>query len=51
MSADKLLDAIIPGEILREDFMDPLGISINQLSHMLAVADVSRCSMLVLLNM
>jgi len=26
MSANKLLDPITPGEILREDFMEPLGI-------------------------
>lgn len=37
MSADKLLDPITPGEILREDFMEPLGISINQLSRDLSV--------------
>ena len=37
MSANKLLDPITPGEILREDFMEPLGISINQLSRHLSV--------------
>ncbi len=37
MSAEKLLDPITPGEILREDFMEPLGISINQLSRDLSV--------------
>ena len=37
MDAKKLLDPITPGEILREDFMEPLGISINQLSRDLAV--------------
>jgi len=37
MSAKKLLDPITPGEILREDFMQPLGISINQLSRDLSV--------------
>ena len=37
MDAKKLLDPITPGEILREDFMAPLGISINQLSRDLAV--------------
>jgi len=37
MSNKKLLDPITPGEILREDFMEPLGISINQLSRDLAV--------------
>ena len=37
MSANELLDPITPGEILREDFMIPLGISINQLSRDLSV--------------
>lgn len=37
MYTKKLLDPITPGEILREDFMEPLGISINQLSRDLAV--------------
>jgi len=37
MSTKKLLDPITPGEILREDFMKPLGISINQLSRDLCV--------------
>jgi len=37
MTNKKLLDPITPGEIPREDFMDPLGISINQLSRDLAV--------------
>jgi len=37
MSAKKLLDPIRPGEILREDFMEPLGICINQLSRDLSV--------------
>ena len=37
MSAKKLLDPITPGEILREDFMEPLDISINQLSRDLSV--------------
>ena len=37
MNAKKLLDPITPGEILREDFMKPLGISINQLSRDLVV--------------
>jgi len=32
-----LLDPINPGEILREDFLEPLGISINQLSRDLSV--------------
>ena len=34
----KLLDAIHPGEILNEEFMKPLGISINRLSRDLDVA-------------
>jgi addiction module HigA family antidote len=33
----KLLDPIPPGEILREDFMRPLGISINALARALSV--------------
>ena len=37
MSSNDLLDPITPGEILREDFMEPMGISINQLSRDLAV--------------
>jgi len=37
MNAKKLLDPITPGEILREDFMQPLGISINRLSRDLSV--------------
>ena len=37
MSTKKLLDPIKPGEILLEDFMEPLNISINQLSRDLAV--------------
>ena len=37
MSTSKLFDPITPGEILREDFMEPLGISINQLSRDLSV--------------
>ena len=37
MSANKLLDPITPGEILREDFMEPMGISINRLSRNLSV--------------
>ncbi|MFO7557109.1 MAG: HigA family addiction module antitoxin [Desulfobacterales bacterium] len=30
-------DPIFPGEVLREDFLEPLGISINQLSRDLSV--------------
>jgi addiction module HigA family antidote len=37
MSSKDFLDPITPGEILREDFMEPMGISINQLSRDLAV--------------
>ncbi len=37
MSTEKQLDPILPGEILREDFMMPLGISINRLSRDLSV--------------
>jgi addiction module HigA family antidote len=37
MDTKKLLSPITPGEILREDFMEPLGISINKLSRDLAV--------------
>lgn len=35
--ATKLLDPIPPGEILREEFMKPLGISINALSRAISV--------------
>ena len=37
MDRKKLLDPITPGEILREDFMEPLDISINQLARDLSV--------------
>jgi len=37
MSTIKLLDPIKPGEILRGDFMESLGISINQLLRDLSV--------------
>jgi addiction module HigA family antidote len=37
MSTNKLLDPIAPGEILREDFMEPMDISINKLSRDLSV--------------
>jgi addiction module HigA family antidote len=37
MNTNKLLDPITPGEILREDFMEPLTISINQLARDLSV--------------
>jgi antitoxin HigA-1 len=37
MTDKQMLDPICPGEILREDFLEPLGISINQLSRDLAV--------------
>jgi len=37
MTNSTLLDPITPGEVLREDFMEPLDISINQLSRDLSV--------------
>ena len=37
MNTNTLLDPITPGEILREDFMEPLDISINQLARDLSV--------------
>ncbi len=37
MSKEKLLDPIRPGEVLLEDFMEPMGISINRLSRDLSV--------------
>lgn len=37
MSNNDVLDPIRPGEILREDFMETMDISINQLSRDLAV--------------
>ncbi len=37
MDTKKLLDPITPGEILREDFMEPLDISINKLARDLSV--------------
>lgn len=37
MARKKLLDPIHPGEILREEFMKPLGISINRLARDIAV--------------
>lgn len=37
MEENKLLDPIGPGEILRDDFMEPLGISINKLARDIAV--------------
>ncbi len=37
MNFDKILDPIFPGEILWEDFMESLGISINRLSRELDV--------------
>ncbi len=33
----RFLDPIPPGEILREDFLKPLGLSINRLAHLLDV--------------
>ena len=46
MSSQALLDPIHPGEILLEDFMKPLGISINQLARDLDVPP-NRVSMIV----
>ena len=37
MNTKKLLDPITPGEILREDFMEPMGLSINKLARYLVV--------------
>jgi len=37
MNTKELLDPITPGEILREDFMEPMGLSINQLARDLIV--------------
>ena len=37
MRDNEFLDPIIPGEILRTDFMKPMGISINRLSRDLSV--------------
>ena len=37
MNTSKLLDPITPGEVLREDFMEPLDISMNQLARDLSV--------------
>ncbi len=37
MNRNKLLDPITPGEILKEDFMESLNISTNQLARDLSV--------------
>jgi len=37
MNTKELLDPITPGEILREDFMEPMGLSINKLARDLIV--------------
>jgi len=37
MNAKELLAPITPGEILREDFMEPMGLSINRLARDLSV--------------
>jgi antitoxin HigA-1 len=37
MRSNNLLPPIPPGEILREDFMDPIGLSINQLARNIGV--------------
>jgi antitoxin HigA-1 len=46
MKSSKRLDPIHPGEILLEDFMKPLGISMNQLARDLDVPP-NRISMIV----
>lgn len=43
---EKLLEPIHPGEILREDFLKPMGISINRLARDLDVPP-NRISMIV----
>jgi antitoxin HigA-1 len=42
----KLLDPIHPGEILREDFLKPMGLSINQLARDLDVP-ANRISLII----
>jgi len=42
MTHKDFLDPITPGEILREDFMAPMEISINKLSRDLSVQVVSQ---------
>jgi len=37
MDTKELLDPVTPGEILREDFMEPMGLSINRLARDLVV--------------
>ena len=37
MNAKELLDPVTPGKILREDFMEPMGLSINKLARDLVV--------------
>lgn len=37
---DKTLSPIHPGEVLREDFMKPLGLSQNRLAHDLGVTPI-----------
>lgn len=37
MTKQDILEPINPGEILREDFLEPLGISLNQLSRDISV--------------
>jgi addiction module HigA family antidote len=36
-NTEELLDPVTPGEILREDFMEPMGLSINRLARDLVV--------------
>ena len=44
MKTNKFLDPITSGEILRDDFMKPMGISINQLGRDLAVESYKKVS-------
>ncbi len=37
MNTRELLNPITPGEILREDFMEPMGLSINRLARDIVV--------------
>ena len=37
MNAKELLDPVTPGKILREDFMEPMGLSINKLARDIVV--------------
>jgi len=37
MNTEELLNPITPGEVLREDFMEPMGLSINRLARDIVV--------------